>query len=88
MLRLIFFYDPVYVTDRFPNHTILSQDLETGVTRIQFKANDGYGLKMWLLMQGHQLKIIKPLHLKQSLIEELNQVLTYYQEENQIDEQK
>ncbi|CQR25269.1 hypothetical protein BN1356_01610 [Streptococcus varani] len=73
-----FYYDPVYVTDRFPDHEILSQNIETGITRIKFRSNDGYGLKMWLMMQGKQLKVIKPLHLKQFILDEIKEMQTHY----------
>ncbi|MGT2833712.1 helix-turn-helix transcriptional regulator [Streptococcus halotolerans] len=75
-----FYYDPIYVLDRFPNHRIVSQRTENGetVTRLLLETNDGYGLKMWLLMQGKQVKVIRPQYLKKAIQEELHQVLKLY----------
>ncbi|MGT2800518.1 WYL domain-containing protein [Streptococcus marmotae] len=79
-MTIDFYYDPVYVLDRFPNHKIISQHTENGqtVTRIVLETNDGYGLKMWLLMQGKQVKVIKPQSIQTALQEELQQTLKLY----------
>ncbi|MBF0778662.1 helix-turn-helix transcriptional regulator [Streptococcus cuniculi] len=83
-LTIDFYYDPVYVLDRFPNHRIESQRIENGqtVTRIVLETNDGYGLKMWLLMQGKQVKVISPKHIQTAIQEELQQTLNLYNKEN------
>ncbi|MFV8045042.1 helix-turn-helix transcriptional regulator [Streptococcus pluranimalium] len=79
-LVIDFYYDPVYVFDRFPNHRIESQRVEDGqtVSRIRLETNDGYGLKMWLLMQGKQVKVISPISLKIAIQEELQKTLKLY----------
>ncbi|MDG4870100.1 hypothetical protein P8631_19090, partial [Guyparkeria sp. 1SP6A2] len=45
-----FYFDPVYVLDRFPDSKIIKQEGHTYT--IEMHVNDGYGTKMWLLTQG------------------------------------
>ncbi|MDT2849138.1 WYL domain-containing protein [Vagococcus carniphilus] len=74
---LDFYYDPIYVLDRFPN-SIIIQENDDGSIRISIQGNDGYGVKMWLLGQGHHVKVISPKHIKDYLIQNMKDTLTYY----------
>ena len=74
---LDFYYDPVYVLDRFPNSKII-QTNEDGSFRIEIKANDGYGMKMWLSSQSHMVKIISPKHMRDYLIQDMKDTLKMY----------
>ena len=74
---LDFYYDPMYVLDRFPNSKIL-QTNEDGSSKIEIKANDGYGMKMWLSSQSHMVKVISPKHLRDYLIQDMKDTLKLY----------
>lgn len=81
-LEIEFYYDPVYVLDRFPESRIVPEHSTKGSTRIRIQTNDGYGLKMWLLMQGKQLKVLKPASIRDYLLEEIHQMQEIYSEKN------
>lgn len=74
---LDFYYDPIYVLDRFPNSEIIKKN-EDGSVRIKFLGNDGYGVKMWVLTQGDFVKVISPKNLKDYVIEQMTSTLKYY----------
>lgn len=76
-LVIDFFYDPVYVLDRFPKSKI-KQINPDGSHRIEIPANNGYGVKMWLLEQGAHVKVISPKYMGDYLIENISQTLSYY----------
>ena len=76
-LVIDFYYDPVYVLDRFPDAKITKTNGD-GSVRIEIKANDGYGVKMWLLGQGAHVKIVSPKHMKDYVIEDMKKTLSYY----------
>lgn len=71
-----FYWDPVYVLDRFPDSRIISET--NGVYRIEMQVNDGYGMKMWLLSQGDMVKVISPQHMKDYIINDMKDALAYY----------
>lgn len=75
-LTIDFFWDPVYVLDRFPDSKIIS--VKDGVHRIEMQVNDGYGIKMWLLSQGDMVKVISPKHMKDYVINDMKDALNYY----------
>lgn len=75
-LTIDFFWDPVYVLDRFPDSKIISE--KDGVYRIVMEVNDGYGMKMWLLSQGDMVKVISPNHMKDYIINDMKDALNYY----------
>jgi len=72
-----FYHDPVYVLDRFPNSKIIREN-EDDSYRIEVHANDGYGVKMWLLSQGDMVKVISPKHMKEYVIQDMRDTLKYY----------
>lgn len=72
-----FYYDPVYVLNRFPNSKI-QQVNEDGSFRIEMNVNDGYGTKMWLSSQSHMIKVISPKHMRDYLIQEMLETLKLY----------
>jgi len=76
-LVIDFFYDPIYVLDRFPN-SVVKQINKDGSHRIEIPANNGYGVKMWLLEQGSHVKVISPNYMKDYLINNMTQTLSYY----------
>lgn len=76
-ILLDFYYDPMYVLDRFPNSKIL-QTNEDGSTRIEIKGNDGYGMKMWLSSQSHMVKVISPKHIRDYLVQDMKDTLRLY----------
>ena len=76
-LVIDFFYDPAYVLDRFPKSTIKQINTD-GSHRIEIPANNGYGVKMWLLSQGSHVKVISPKYMGDYLIENMAQTLSYY----------
>ncbi|WP_162011401.1 helix-turn-helix transcriptional regulator [Streptococcus sp. S784/96/1] len=84
-LSIEFYYDPVYVLDRFPGAKIISQhfddDRQQVVSRIDIATNDGYGVKMWLLMQSDQLKILSPKSVRDYVIQSARNMLNYYSED-------
>lgn len=71
-----FFWDPVYVLDRFPDSKIIS--VKNGVYRIEMNVNDGYGMKMWLLSQGDMVKVISPRHMLDYIVNDMIGALNYY----------
>lgn len=75
-LVIDFYYDPVYVLDRFPDSKILYE--KNGVSRIEMHVNDGFGMKMWLLSQGHQVNIISPKHMRDYVVNVMVKTLSYY----------
>lgn len=77
ILVLDFYWDPVYVLDRFPDSKITKEN-EDGSFRIEVQANDGYGVKMWLLGQGDMVKVISPKHVKDYIIQDMIGTLNYY----------
>ncbi len=76
-LIIDFYYDPVYVLDRFPN-SIIKQINKDGSHRIEIPANNGYGVKMWLLEQGSHVKVISPKYMQQYLVDNMKKTLSYY----------
>lgn len=74
---LDFYYDPMYVLDRFPNSKIIQAN-EDGSVRIEIQGNDGYGMKMWLSGQSHMVKVISPKHLRDYLIQDMKDTLKLY----------
>lgn len=72
-----FYYDPVYVLDRFPDSRICHQNKD-GSFRIEMKVNDGYGTKMWLTSQSHMVKVISPKQMRDYVIEEMKNTLKFY----------
>lgn len=74
---LDFYYDPIYVLDRFPNSKIV-QENNDGSIRFSIQGNDGYGVKMWLLGQGHHVKVISPKHIRDYLIQNMKDTLSFY----------
>ncbi|KAF1298449.1 hypothetical protein BAU15_11885 [Enterococcus sp. JM4C] len=74
---LDFYFDPVYVLDRFPNSKIIKEN-QDGSFRIEVEANDGYGVKMWLLSQGDMVKVLSPNHIKEYIIQDMIGALSYY----------
>lgn len=77
VLILDFYYDPVYVLDRFPDSKIVREN-EDGSFRIEVHANDGYGVKMWLLGQGNMVKVISPKHVRDYIVQDMVKTLNYY----------
>lgn len=77
VLVIDFYYDPVYVLDRFAESKIVHTN-EDGSVRIEIQANDGYGVKMWLLGQGRMVKVVSPKHMKDYIIQDMKETLTYY----------
>ena len=71
-----FYWDPIYVLDRFPDSKIIAEN--DGVYRIEMQVNDGYGMKMWLLSQGDMVKVISPQHMKDYIINDMRDALRYY----------
>lgn len=88
-LSIEFYYDPAYVLDRFPGAEIISQyfdeDRQQTVSRIDIPTNDGYGVKMWLLMQADQLKILSPKSVRDYVIQSARRMLTYYSDDTAQD---
>lgn len=86
-LSIEFYYDPTYVLDRFPGAVIRSQYFDElrqqYVSRIDIPTNDGYGVKMWLLMQSDQLKILSPKSMRDYVIKSAKNMLQYYDEDDQ-----
>lgn len=74
---LDFYYDPMYVLDRFPNSKIIQAN-EDGSVRIEIQGNDGYGMKMWLSGQSHMVKVISPKHMRDYLIQDMKDTLKLY----------
>lgn len=74
---LDFYYDPMYVLDRFPNSRII-QTNEDGSIRMEIEGNDGYGMKMWLSSQSHMVKVISPKGMKDYLIQDMKDTLKLY----------
>ncbi|MGT2958482.1 hypothetical protein A9Q68_06840 [Streptococcus bovimastitidis] len=79
-LEFDFLYEPAYVMDRFPNAKIVKQ--ENGITSFQVVTNDGYGVKMWLLMQGDMVRVKRPQVMIDYLTRQAKRILEYYQEDN------
>nr|WP_281272924.1 WYL domain-containing protein [Vagococcus elongatus] len=77
LLVIDFYWDPVYVLDRFPNSKIIKEN-DDGSFRIEIYANDGYGVKMWLLSQGDMVKVISPQKIKDYIIQDMIHALKYY----------
>ena len=77
LLVIDFYYDPIYVLDRFPESRIVQENAD-GSFRIELRGNDGYGVKMWLLGQGHMVKVIAPNHIKEYLVKEITKTMSYY----------
>lgn len=77
-LIIDFFYDPVYVLDRFPKSKIKKVNKD-GSHRIEIPANNGYGVKMWLLEQGAHVKVISPKYMQQYVIDTMKKALSYYE---------
>lgn len=75
-LEFDFLYEPAYVIDRFPNSEIIKQ--EKGVTSFRVQTNDGYGVKMWLLMQGDMIKVKKPKVMIDYLTKQAQNILNFY----------
>lgn len=75
-LVIEFYHDPAYVLDRFPDSKIVEQ--KPGMCRIEMNVNDGYGMRMWLMSQGQMVKIIRPLYMKQYLLDEMKAALAHY----------
>lgn len=76
-LILDFYLDPIYVLDRFPDSKLIKEN-EDGSFRLEVLANDGYGVKMWLLSQGDMVKVISPQHIKKYIIQDMKDALKYY----------
>jgi predicted DNA-binding transcriptional regulator YafY len=76
-VELDFYYDPMYVFDRFPNHQFIKTN-EDGSHRIKIQGNDGYGMKMWLLSQSHMVKVISPKHIRDYVIKSMTDTLSFY----------
>lgn len=76
-LIIDFYYEPAYVLDRFP-HSVIKQVNKDGSHRIEIPANNGYGVKMWLLEQGAHVKVISPKYIQKYLIDNMKQTLSYY----------
>lgn len=64
-----FYFDPVYVLDRFPDSKIIKQEGHTYT--IEMHVNDGYGTKMWLLTQGDMIKVLSPASMREYTINEM-----------------
>lgn len=71
-----FYFDPVYVLDRFPNSKIIRQ--EGNVHTIEMQVNDGYGMKMWLLSQGDMIKVLSPASMRDYTVNEMIGALESY----------
>lgn len=78
-LVLDFYYDPVYVLDRFPNSEIIME--KEDFVRISIKVNDGWGIKMWLLNEGPMVKVVSPKHMVDFMIGNLKETLSRYEQE-------
>lgn len=76
-LVIDFYYDPVYVLDRFPDSKIIHKN-DDGSVRIEMQVNDGYGMTMWLSSQSHMVKIISPKRMKDYIIQEMKDTLKLY----------
>lgn len=76
-LVIDFFYEPAYVLDRFPN-SVVKRVNSDGSHRIEIPANNGYGVKMWLLEQGAHVKVISPKYIQNYLIDNMKKTLSYY----------
>lgn len=76
-LVIDFYYDPVYVLNRFPNAKIIQVNEDESI-QIEMSVNDGYGTKMWLSSQSHMLKVISPKHMKDYLIQDMLKTLKLY----------
>lgn len=72
-----FYYDPVYVLNRFPSSKILKVN-DNGSFRIEMNVNDGYGTRMWLSSQSHMVKIISPKYMRDYLIQDMLETLKLY----------
>lgn len=75
-MEIEFYFDPVYILDRFPDSRILWE--KDGVYRIEMNVNDGYGMKMWLLSQGDMLKIISPTYMREYVANDMIGTLEFY----------
>lgn len=75
-MRVEFYFDPVYVLDRFPDSKIISQ--KGNVYTLEMQVNDGYGTKMWLLTQGDMIKVLSPASMKEYTINEMIGALELY----------
>ena len=75
-MEIEFYFDPVYILDRFPDSRILWE--KDGVYRIEMNVNDGYGMKMWLLSQGDMLKIISPSYMREYVANDMIGTLEFY----------
>lgn len=71
------YYEPAYVLDRFPNSKIIQKNDDESL-RIQIEANDGYGVKMWLLSQRDMVKVISPKHIRDFVIQDMKNTLKLY----------
>jgi len=76
-LEIEFYADASYVLDRFP-HAIAGPLLPGGGQRFSIPANDGFGVKMWLLQQGQLVKILSPKSVRDYVIQEMRQTLNLY----------
>lgn len=76
-LILDFYYDPIYVLDRFPNSKIIMK--KENSVRISIKVNDGWGIKMWLLNEGPMVKVVSPKHMVDFMIGNLKETLSRYE---------
>lgn len=75
-LVIDFYHDPVYVLDRFPDSKIIAQHADH--CRIEMDVNDGYGMRMWLMSQGQMAKIIRPLYMRDYILQEMKAALAHY----------
>ncbi|KRM72237.1 helix-turn-helix transcriptional regulator [Lacticaseibacillus brantae] len=75
-LEIEYYADQSYVLDRFPK-AVAGEKLDHG-QRFTIPANDGYGVKMWLIQQGRLVKVISPLSIRDYVIEEMQQTLKLY----------
>lgn len=84
-LVIDYYSDPQYVLDRFPGAKVTASagvkpPWAMQIHRVTIPANDGYGIKMWLLQQAHMVKIISPQSLRDYVTERMRWALAYYDE--------
>ena len=65
--------------DKFPNAKIKREGTADIPTRIRIPAVTDAGFKMWALSQGARVTVVSPPSLRNAMMQEINQMLTQYQ---------
>lgn len=65
--------------DKFPNAKIKREGTTDIPTRIRIPAVTDAGFKMWALSQGARVTVVSPPSLRDAMTQEINQMLTQYQ---------